>query len=311
MRIDVHHHMLPPAYLAALAGRGIQAGGGLPLPAWDVTSTLHLMDRYEIATAMLSLSEPGVAFGDARLARDLARQCNEYAAELIRAHPGRFGAFAILPLPDVDAALRELEYALETLRLDGVVLLSNSEGRYPGDPLFDDLFSELNRRKCVVFIHPTVPANHAQLQLNLPPFLVEFVFDTTRAAVNLLYSGTLERCPAIRFILAHAGGTVPYLATRIAAGQIVLPGAPQGTLTYLKQLYYDTALSISPFALPSLHALVDSSHILFGSDHPFAPELLVRSTIRGIESYNGFDQQARSHIEKDNALALFPPVQNL
>ncbi|HVB76040.1 MAG TPA: amidohydrolase family protein [Ktedonobacteraceae bacterium] len=310
-RIDIHQHFLPPAYLAALAQRAISAGGGRPFPEWDAQSTLELLDRHDIATALLSISEPGVSFGDHAFASDLARGCNEYAAQLVRDHPSRFGAFAILPLPDIDLALRELEYALDTLRLDGVVLLSNCDGHYPGDALFDELFAELNRRKAVVFIHPTVPAINRHLQLDLPPFLVEFVFDTTRAVVNMLYSGTLDRCPDIRFILAHAGGTIPYLAQRIAMGQIMLPGAPQGTLTYLKQLYYDTALSASSFVLRSLHELVDASRILFGSDYPFAPELMIGFTLRGIEAYDGFDDAGRALIEGENALALFPRLRDI
>ncbi len=305
-RIDVHQHILPPFYLSALAEHGINMGRELPFLEWDVQSALELMDRHDIATAIVSISEPGIGFGDRYFTRDLARRCNEYAADLIREHLARFGALAILPLPDVGFALRELEYALDTLRLDGVILFSNCDGRYPGDALFDELLTELNRRKAVVFIHPTIPAINRHLQLDLPPFLVEFVFDTTRAVVNLLYSGTLDRCPDIRFILAHAGGTVPYLTQRIAMGQVMLPGAPQGTITYLKQLYYDIALSASPYVLRSLQELVDASRILFGSDYPFAPEILTDLVIRGIERYDGFDEAARNLIERENALALFP-----
>jgi len=302
--IDIHQHFLPPDYLAALDGRGIQIGGGLLVPTWDAGSALALMDRYDIEKAILSISEPGVYFGDAQQARELARYCNEYAAELIRAYPGRFGAFASLPLPDVDAALRELEYALDTLKLDGVVLLSNSGGRYPGDTLFDELFDELNRRKALVLIHPALPANYQTLQLTLPPMVTEFVFDTTRAVVNLLYSGTLARCPDLRMIVAHAGGTVPYLAMRITLGQVLLPGAPQGAMLHLKQLYYDTAFSASAFTFRTLQELVDPSHILFGSDYPFGPEISVLATVRGIENYDGFDDAARSLVQYGNAQRL-------
>jgi 6-methylsalicylate decarboxylase len=305
-RIDTHHHILPPDYLSALASLGITASGGRPLPEWDVHSTLALMDRHAIATAITSIAEPGIYFGDRRFARDLARRCNEYSAQLLHEYPQRFGALAILPLPDVDAALRELEYALDTLQLDGVVLLSSVDGRYPGDPMFDELFTELNRRKAVVFLHPTVPAINSELKLDLPSFLIEFVFDTTRAVTNLIYSGTLERCPGIRFILAHVGGTVPYLAYRISMGQIMLPGAPQGVMTYLKQFYYDTALSANPYALRSLQELVDATHILFGSDYPFAPEVVTGFTVHGVQNYHGFDEQARKAIERESALALFP-----
>jgi 6-methylsalicylate decarboxylase len=305
-RIDVHQHMLPPEYVSALAKLGITAAGGRPFPVWDVQSALEVMDRHSITTAIISISEPGIYFGDRVFARDLARRCNEFSAQLIRAYPQRFGAFAILPLPDVDAALRELEYALDTLKLDGVVLLSSIDGRYPGDPLFDELFTELNRRKAVVFLHPTVPAINSELKLDLPPFLIEFVFDTTRAVTNLIYSGTLERCPEIRFILAHAGGTVPYLAFRISFGQVMLPDAPQGVMTYLKQFYYDTALSAYPNALRSLQELVDASHILFGSDYPSAPEVAIYLSVQGIQNYGGFDEQARKAIGRESALSLFP-----
>ena len=302
----MHHHILSPDYLAALANAGITSSGGRPIPEWDIQNTLAQMDRHAIATAITSISEPGIYFGDVKFARDMARRCNEFSAQLIHEYPQRFGAFAILPLPDVNAALRELEYTLDTLKLDGVVLLSSVDGRYPGDPLFDELFTELNRRKAVVFLHPTVPAINSELKLDLPPFLIEFVFDTTRALTNLIYSGTLERCPDIRFIVAHAGGTVPYLAYRISLGQIMLPGVPQGVMTYLKRFYYDTALSAKPNALRSLQELVDASHILFGSDYPFAPEVATLFTVQGIQNFDGFDEQARKAIERESALVLFP-----
>ncbi len=166
-RIDVHQHILPPGYLSALAKLGITTGGGSPLPAWnawDVQSTLELMDRHGIATAITSILEPGIYFGDREFTRDLARRCNDYSARLSHEYPHRFGAFAILPLPDLDAALRELEYALDTLKLDGIVLLSSIEGRYPGDPAFDELFTELNRHKAIVFLHLTVPAINTGLK---------------------------------------------------------------------------------------------------------------------------------------------------
>src|SRR5262245_30355506 len=137
-RIDVHHHILPPEYVSALASRGITASGGMPLPKWNVENTLEIMDRHSIATSIISISEPGIYFGDRLYVQDLARRCNEFSAQLIYEYPQRFGAFAILPLPEVDAALRELEYALDTLKLDGVVLLSSIDGRYPGDPMFEE-----------------------------------------------------------------------------------------------------------------------------------------------------------------------------
>ena len=308
-RIDVHHHIVPPEYVKALSDRGITESGGMPFPQWGADTALDLMDRHSIETAITSISCPGVYFGDLAFARDLARRCNEISARLVSDHPQRFGAFAVLPLPDVEAALLELEYALDTLKLDGVTLLASIGNQYLGDPAFDALFAELNRRKTVVFIHPAVPPGSDVPKLILPPSLVEFTFDTTRAVTNLLFSGTLERYPDIRFILSHAGGTVPYLAWRISLGEW-LPGmierVPQGVIAYLKRLYYDTALSTTSYTLRSLQELVDISQIIFGSDYPFLPEPAIAATIADLQGYDGFDEKARAAIEHDNALGLFP-----
>jgi 6-methylsalicylate decarboxylase len=307
-RIDVHHHLLPPRYVSAVAAAGITAGGGRDFPEWNPDISIALMDKYRIQKAIVSISSPGLYFGDPRAARDLARLCNEYSAQLIRDNPGRFGAFAALPLPDVDASLTELAYALDVLDLQGACLLTNYQGAYLGNPKFTELFDELNRRKCVVFIHPDVPPGSDSLGLSAPAFMVEFVIDTTRTVSDLLFSGTLERCPDIRFVLSHAGGTIPYLALRLSLGQF-LPGlqekVPQGVATYLGRLYYDTALSASSHALRSLQELVEPSQVLFGSDYPFAPEPVTIATIEGLRCYDGFEEQALEAIERDNALLLF------
>ena len=186
---------------------------------------------------------------------------------------------------------------------------TNVGGYYLGAPEFDELFYELNRRKQVVFIHPIDPPGECLPDLKLPTSLIEFVFDTTRAIANLIYSGTLESCPDIQFIVAHAGGTVPYLAWRISLLQYkagMKKKVPQGPINYLKRLYYDTALSASPYALRSLQELVDPSHILFGSDYPFAPEPLTSISIKGLKNYEDFDEQALKAIDHGNALKLFP-----
>lgn len=315
-RIDVHHHILPPAYLTALAGIGITGGGGIPFPAWGVDGTLEMMDRQGIAAAVTSVSAPGVHFGDPAFARDLARRCNEASARLVSDHPTRFGAFATLPLPDVDAALTELEYACDTLRADGIVLLaSQSDGRYLGDPQFDPLFAELDRRRAVVFIHPTIPKSSESIPISVPGFAAEFTFDTSRAVANLIWTGTVERFPNIRFVLSHAGGTTPFLAWRWSLlnlhpviGPDLAKRAPKGFLYYLSQFFYDTALSANPFALRSLCELVGPAQILFGSDYPFAPEPLTQVSIDGLASFDRFDEAARRMIERDNALALLPQL---
>ncbi len=335
-RVDVHHHLVPPEYVAALARIGVTGAGGEDFPTWSPEQSLAMMDRQGIATAILSLSAPGVFFGGRGWARDLARLSNEVAARAVSDAPHCFGFFATLPLPDVDDALRELDYAYDTLHADGVVLLSNYAGQYPGDPTFEALFAELNRRKAVVFLHPTAatgatvpPGNNAGATLaGVPSSLLEFVFDTTRAVASLLAHGTLERTPDVRYILAHAGGTVPYLAIRMAIGALwaagkITPGAAWGTdvnqpwqmaqlaqisagVSQLQRLYYDTTFSDPATVFPSLQALVQPSQLLFGSDYPWAGEAITSLTLLRLESYQGLDQQARKAVEHDNALSLFP-----
>jgi predicted TIM-barrel fold metal-dependent hydrolase len=308
-RIDTHHHIMPPEYVKAARELGVIEGGGVEFPAWSVESALAFMDQAGIATAITSVSAPGVHFGDDQKARGLARRVNEFSAKLAGDYPARFGGFATLPLPDVDGALRELEYSMDTLKLDGVILLASIGELYLGDPAFDALFAELNRRKTPVFVHPTVHPSSQRLKLKLPGALVEFVFDTTRAAVNLIYSGTMERYPDLRIILSHAGGTIPFVAWRLTLGKLV-PSldakAPQGAIAYLKRFYYDTALSASPYALSALNALVDPSHILFGSDFPFLPAARGVQSAKDTDTYVSNDAAVRMAVARDNAIALFP-----
>ncbi len=309
-RIDTHHHILPALYTGALERMGIDAGGGIPFPRWDPASALEMLDRQGIAAAVTSISAPGVHFGDDPAARDLARRCNELSAKLVADHPSRFGAFAILPLPDVKGALTELEYALDVLRLDGVVLLSShSDGRYLGDPLFEDVMAELDRRAAPVFIHPIVPKTSESIRTDLPGALAEFTFDTTRTALSLIFSGTLERRPNLAPILSHAGGTLPFLAGRVtlfASLPAYRERAPRGAQHYLKRFFYDSALSANPGALACLQELVGPERILFGSDYPFAPEPVAKLSIDGLASHSGFDPAARARIERANALGLLP-----
>ena len=302
-RIDVHHHILPSVYTSALAKIGITSAGGVPLPNWNAQKSLDVMDRNGIATAITSISAPGIYFGDFEFSKDLAKRCNEFSADLISDNKMRFGGFAVLPLPDVKAAVNELEYALDVLKLDGVVLLSNVDGHYLGTSKFDDLYSELNRRKAIVYIHPTVPANGKFPKMKIPTSVEEFVFDTTRAISSLILNKTLKRFPKIRFIVSHAGGTAPYIAWRMSLLDYRLH---TDTINDLKRLYYDTALSASPYALRSLQELVNPSHILFGSDYPFAPEIITRMTISGLNTFNGFDEKQLRGINRENAIDLFP-----
>jgi 6-methylsalicylate decarboxylase len=310
-KIDVHHHVLPPGYLAALDRRGLRhAGGGdIPFPEWDPEAAIEAMDRYGIQAAVASVASPGVWFGDAGLARSLARRCNEHLAGLVESHPGRFGAFASLPLPDTDGAVAEAAYALDTLGCDGVVLLGSVADRFLGDSEFDELMQELNRRKAVAFIHPHGHSSSRTLGLGFAGALFEFPVDTTRAVLNLVLSGTLERYPDIRWIVAHAGGAVPFLAWRFALADqhpMYQLRAPQGVLAYLRRLYFETALSPSPYAMKPVLDLAGPGHILFGSDYPWAPAPAVAAQVAQFERLPVFDPAVREAVARTNALALFP-----
>lgn len=307
-RIDVHHHIVPQLYVDRLAGVGVTGGGGRPLPKWSVEDGLAMMDRNGIAMAVASISAPGVYFGDADFARKLARDCNEYMAGLRAKHPTRFGAFAALPMPDPEGSVAEAVYALDTLKLDGVTLLTTTAGTRPAEPQFRELFDELNRRGAVVFLHPDrVPEPDALL----PPFLVDFVYETTRTVAELIYTGTMARTPDIRMILSHAGGTVPYLAWRLSQAEKFpeyRDKVPDGVMTYLKRFRYDTALSASRYTFRSLQELVDDSRILFGSDYAYVGEPVVAATARRVREYDGFDAASLAGVERGNALALFPQL---
>ncbi len=298
-RIDVHHHIVPKEYVSALASVGIKTSARVQFPKWDINSSLAFMERKNIASAILSVSAPGIHFGDNKFAQKLARECNEFTADIIRKYPKRFGAFAVLPIPDMNAALSELEYALETLNLDGVGMLSNYFGKYLGDPIFKELFFELNHREAVVFVHPNTLPEDMLPKTKVTPAILEFVFDTTRAVANLIYTRSLRRYPNIRFIFPHAGGTVPYLVWRISMGE-------RKIIQSLKNLYFDIALSATPFSLRSLQELADITHILFGSDFPFFPEPLLDTMLEVYEKYEGFSSEIRSKINNENALKLFP-----
>lgn len=309
-RIDVHHHIVPVDYIAGLEKIGITNSLGKAFPEWSAKTSLDLMDANGIKAAVVSLSAPGVFFGNAGHAAGLARMCNEISAKLIGDHPVRFGAYATLALPDVDASLKELSYALDTLKLDGVVLMSNYAGRYVGDPNFQELYAELNKRKAVVYVHPTDPVAGNPLGQEIPTFLMEVTFETARVVFNLLYKGVLEQYPDIKWIFSHAGGVIPYIAWRVMLGQFIIPDAgktvPRGVPYYLKQLFYDTGLSANPHALSSLRELVEPSQILFGTDYPFAPDLVTAETVKGLRNYRGFSPDEMDAIEYGNALKLFP-----
>lgn len=308
-RIDVHHHILPPDYVRAVGderiGPLIVAG---KTPVWTPQHSIDAMDRNGIATAVTSMSAPGVWFGDLEMTRKLTRHCNDYAARMRQDHPGRFGVFACLPLPDVEGSMREIAYALDELKADGIGLLTNCDGKYPGDPAFAPVFDELNRRGAVVYFHPAAApcaCAHAH-NLAVPAATLEFPFDTTKAVTSLLFGGTFARCRDIRFIFSHAGGTIPFLAERIArleARPEFRASVPDGVLFELKRLFYDTALSANRLAFSALLALVEPGQVLFGSDYPFAPEKTMTDSVKGLTEL-GLAPEVLQGIERDHALAL-------
>jgi 6-methylsalicylate decarboxylase len=313
-KIDVHAHYLPPAYYDALREAGItELDGGIPVPRWRIEDSLSMMDRLDIATQLLSVSSPSVQFVHGDAAVKLARAVNEAGADYVRAHPGRFGLFASLPLQDIAASITEIAFAFDRLGADGVVLMTNAHGVYLGDKRLDPIFDELNRRKAVVFLHPTSPACFEALSMGRPAPMIEFPFDTTRAAVNLVFSGTTKRCPDIKFILPHAGGTLPFLVQRIIGGsRIVSSGMdPAEALGQMRSFYCDTAGAANAHAIPALRQLVPITQILFGADFPFTPEPVVASYVDFLRGSDLFTDEEREALARGNAIKLFPRLSQI
>jgi len=299
-RIDVHAHFSSPGFIAAITARKT---GQRPLMEWTPARTLEDMDRDGVATSIFSTSEPGVWFGDNDAARRLARECNEYGARLIADHPGRFGMFATLPLPDVDGALREIAYAFDTLKADGACFMSSYQGKYLGDPAFAPVMAELHRRKAVVYTHPF----RAECCVNLLPegraLGITLTTETTLTIASVLYSGTAARFPDIRFIWSHGGGTMPYITGRFGVNaNAKTPELPNGVLYEIQKMYYDTAQAANPYSLPTLTKLVPMTHLLFGSDYPFQR---AEAGARGLAAF-GFSAGDLRGIERTHALELFP-----
>ena len=298
--IDLHHHIFPPAFLAATPD-------ALPKwnSEWSPQKTLTEMDTNGVATAIVSITAPGIWFGDVQAARTLARKCNDFAAQLVRDYSGRFGFFAALPLPDTEGSLREVIYALDVLKADGIGLMTNYGDKWPGDPAYAPVFDELNRRKTVVYFHPTAPNCCKNLVPNVPTAFTEYPHDTTRAVTSLLFSGSLARLRDIRFIFSHAGGTIPMLAGRIAELahlRGLAEKVPNGIESELKKLHYEIANSANRSVMAALTNLVPTSQILFGSDYPYVP---IGATADGM-THLGLSTADLQAIAHDNATALLP-----
>jgi len=324
--IDTHVHAVPPAYRTAL--KKADLGPRIRIPEWSPEMAISMMDRAGIDGSVVSLSVPGAHLGDDQAARSLARSVNTEFAEIGALHP-RLGAFATLTLPDVEGSCREAEYALDVLKLDGIGLLASYGKLYLGDPALDPLMDVLDARGAAVLVHPNNHPSTQAVHLTVPNFLVEFVFDTTRAAVNLVLSGVTDRYPNIRFILSHAGGTLPFVSWRIAEiverqlqvkpftdhysipllEKAAVPLTREDIFARFKRFYYDTALSANAAPLSSLSQIADPSRILFGSDWPYCSEEMVadmQAGLRALPQAFVTDPQA---VKSDNARRMFPRFQ--
>lgn len=298
--INVHHHFLPPAYMKAIEahlppGRGRQRAAG-----WTPALDIEQMDEAGIELCMGSISIPGVWFGDVSAARHLARQWNEEAATVARDWPKRFGFFATIAPPDVAGSLAEIEHSLDTLKADGVALMSSYDGRWLGDPAFRPVMEELHRREAIVFVHPA-GVGEDQTPPGIKAHVLEGPFDTTRAIASLLKNGVLADFPGIRFIFSHAGGAMPFLAGRLAT---LTDGSeemrPERLREQLARLYFDTALSMNAATLAALTQFSPPSRILLGTDSPIIPPRAEMAAWRGVD----LDPALRARVERGNALAL-------
>ena len=311
--VDVHHHVSPPAFVKALLKHKL---GERPMVDWTPARSIEDMDRAGVATSITSITTPGVWFGDNEEARTLARACNDYAAELASRYPGRFGVFASLPLPDLDASLKEIEYAFDVLHADGVGVLTSFGDRWLGDAAFAPVMQELNRQKAIVYTHPTVANCCRNLQPEVHYSIIELATDTSRAIASLVFSGAAARYPDIKFIFSHAGGTMPFIYQRFARypvmdrvlglGQDIQSKVPGGVLPSLRAFYYDTAQAAHPMSMGSLVKLVSSSQILFGTDFPFGT---AADHVKGLADcdFSPADIQA---IYRNNAVKLMPKLEN-
>ena len=307
-RIDIHFHLIPQFYQDA----AYEAGAGPAIgryPDWSPELALDLMDKSGIDVALMSLAQPGVQFGDQKKAGSLARRCNEYSAELNARWPRRFGALAVVPMWDVREAVAEIDHALDQLKHHGVCLFASYGEKFLGDPWFDPVLEKLNDRDAVVFVHPAFHPSSRKLELPWPGFMMEYVFDTTRAAVNLVFSGAIERFPRIRFVLAHAGGLMPYFAWRLSVSPMIdkrlAQMSPDEVYERLRRFWYDNALAPTAETLECLDRVAKPSQIVFGSDWPFANARVIEEAVKTYEGI-AMPRSRRDAIDRTNALSLFP-----
>ena len=307
--IDVHHHVSPPTFIRELVARG---AGERPIINWTVESSLTDMDKAGVAASITSITTPGVWFNDNPRAVRLARECNDYGASLMQKYPSRFGLFASLPLPDVDASLKEIAYAFDVLKADGVGLLTSFGDSWLGDQKFWPVLEELNRRKAVVYTHPTTANCCKNLLPEVHYSVIELATDTSRAIASLLFTGAAAKFPDITFIFSHAGGTMPFIAERFTSYPFLDRGlglnlniaekVPGSIRSALQKFYYDVAQAAHPMAMSALLKLVPVSQVMFGTDFPFRT---AQDHVRGVDQF-GLSAADTRAIKSGNALRLFP-----
>ena len=301
-RIDVHHHFAPPAWVAEVKGRPLLQAANT---TWSPDKSLDDMDRGGVAAAMISVTNPGLWFGDRAATRRVARACNEYGAKLVQDHPARFGLFAAMPLPNVDDTLAEIAYAYDTLKADGVGLFTSYGDTWLGNAALRPVMEELNRRRAVVHVHPTAANCCRNLDYGAAPGTMEYGTDTTRAIIGVTFSGDAARFPNVRFIWSHAGGTAPFLAGRIDGGsRNAKERMPDGFIAEAKKFYYDLAGATNKGAIASLTTLVPAAQILFGTDFP--PGGTSFEIGKALVELGVFSEADLRAIGRDNAVTLLP-----
>lgn len=307
--IDVHHHIGPPSWIALLKDKNVLHG---PWETWSSAKAIEEMDRSGVAMSLASVTTPGVWFGDRAIARRIARECNEYAAQLAVNHPTRFGNFATLPLPDVEGALHEIEYALDELKADGICLYTSYGDKWLGDDALAPIFDELNRRKALVYVHPTTPNCCKGILPFLLASVVEYGTDTTRAIASLVFTGASSRYQDVRMIFSHAGGTMPFLIERFLQQKRAsdldpnIPRSSLGALDPIKEVsrfYYDTAQSTHPAPMSALRKVVPVSQIVFGTDFPYRS---IQEQVAGLSNSGVFSAADLDAIGRTNVLRLIP-----
>jgi len=309
LTIDTHHHMLPEFFFEATNEKANPVGGLKP-QVWSIGASLAFMDELEIDIAVTSISTPGIELHDRIASKKLARKCNDFAAMLVSKYPQRFGALASVPMPNIDDAMEEVSYALDVLKLDGVVLFTNAQGIYLGDQRMKPLFNELQRRKATVFIHPNASPDTAAHALGITDNLIDFPGDTTRAIAQLHYGGTFAETPDVKYVFSHAGGTAPYLAGRFAiVDEMKIMGDSSVTGTSadtFRRLYWDTALAWTDPVLNHLRHIAGMDKVVFGTDFPYVRnDLAVKGKLR-IKSNPDLSAEEKKQVFGCNALELFP-----